>query len=87
MQIHAASSEHSLDCLAPQQAKYTERYQGVGTLRRSCKHAIFIKKQNDKPLLLFACRHIGTVMIFFPSSSTMRDFPVPDEFTMVVSLA
>ena len=67
MQIHAASSEHSLDCLATQQAKYAEHYQEEGILRGSCKHAIFIKKQNDKPLLLFTRRHIGTVIIFFPS--------------------
>jgi hypothetical protein len=42
---------------------------------------------NVKPWLPGGRRHIGTVMMLIESSSTIRDFPVPDEFMMLVDLA
>jgi len=31
-------------------------------------------------------KHIGTVIIFLAASCTIRDFPVPEEFTMHVCI-
>lgn len=46
------------------------------------------KEYNVKPWLPAGRRHIGTIMTPMPteSSSTIRDFPVPDELIILVDL-
>jgi hypothetical protein len=60
---------------------------GGGNPEGSCyKHVRNEKVQNVQPLVPHARKHIGTVIIFLAASCTMRDFPVPDEFTMHVCI-
>jgi len=59
---------------------------GGGNPDGSCYKDVKKKAQNLKPRVPSSRRHIGMVMIFVATSSTMRDFPVPDELTMLVCL-
>jgi len=72
---------------SPKEAKYEDERQGEGTLFGPDYEHAKTDEQNGSPELGSERRHIGTVIISVASSSTIRDFPVPDEFTMVACLA